>query len=118
MLADNGHNIFELSRLTGNKRYTDKMTFTFSNHGTSSCAIEACSESQVFSIADFSTNYCNLRNLYCGAEDGCQVVRYDFTTEETNINPSFGAGVDKSACIVAGGTPSMFSKHWATTTDF
>lgn len=24
---------------------------------------------QVFSIADFSTNYCNLRNLYCGSED-------------------------------------------------
>lgn len=46
---------------------TDKMIFTFSDFPGShpSCGIHACSESQVFSLKDFSTNYCNLRNLYC-----------------------------------------------------
>ena len=45
----------------GNKKFTDKMTFTFSQEG-SQCAVNACSESQSFSIGDFSTNYCNLRS--------------------------------------------------------
>ncbi|CAJ1439411.1 unnamed protein product [Effrenium voratum] len=50
-----------LQRVTGNKKFTDKMTFTFSQEG-SQCAVNACSESQSFSIGDFSTNYCNLRS--------------------------------------------------------
>ena len=37
---------------------------------------------EVFSIADFSTNYCNVRNLYCGKEDGCVTVKHSFATEE------------------------------------
>ena len=35
-----------------------------------------------------------IMEVFARSQDGCQVVRYDFTTEETNINPSFGAGVD------------------------
>ncbi|CAJ1393614.1 unnamed protein product [Effrenium voratum] len=88
-----------LQRVTGNKKFTDKMTFTFSQEG-SQCAVNACSESQSFSIGDFSTNYCNLRNLYCGSADGCVTVKHDFTTKESKVDPSFGAGGDKKACIV------------------
>ncbi|CAL1157890.1 unnamed protein product [Cladocopium goreaui] len=98
MLADD-EDVLEISRLTGNKQYTDKMTFTFNGSGAT-CSIYGCSESQVFSILDFSTNYCNLRNLYCGSEEGCKPVRYDFSTEEVRVTPSVGAGKDKSACIV------------------
>lgn len=85
-------------RLTGNKKYTDQMLFDFVDSGNS-CEISGCSESQVFSIADFSTNYCNLRMLYCGSADGCKPVKFDFTSQETQVDPSPGAGHDQSACL-------------------
>eukprot|EP00439_Symbiodinium_sp_Y106_P080098 s234_g18.t2 len=50
------------SRLTGDKKYTDKMIITLADTG-GKCMIMGCSESQVFSFIDFSTNYCNIRNL-------------------------------------------------------
>ncbi|CAJ1356881.1 unnamed protein product [Effrenium voratum] len=103
-LDDSTDDVLQIQRVTANKKYTDKMTFTFTKQGhKKACAVHACSESQVFSIADFSTNYCNLRNLYCGSEDGCKPVRHDFSSEELDISPSMGAGNDKSACI-AGAT--------------
>ncbi|CAJ1380485.1 unnamed protein product [Effrenium voratum] len=103
-LDDSADDVLQIQRVTANKKYTDKMTFTFTKQGhKKACAVHACSESQVFSIADFSTNYCNLRNLYCGSEDGCKPVRHDFSSEELDISPSMGAGNDKSACI-AGAT--------------
>ena len=37
-------------------RYTDKMVFTLTDTGAQACKIEACSESQVFSIGDAGTN--------------------------------------------------------------
>eukprot|EP00933_Yihiella_yeosuensis_P078965 TRINITY_DN9099_c1_g5_i1.p1 TRINITY_DN9099_c1_g5~~TRINITY_DN9099_c1_g5_i1.p1 ORF type:complete len:337 (+),score=86.53 TRINITY_DN9099_c1_g5_i1:94-1104(+) len=101
----------EFSRLTGNKQYTDKMTFTFQDEdGT--CKISGCSESQVFSVADFSTNYCNLRNLYCGSADGCKPVKNDFAVNETWVLPSVGAGKDPSKCIVAQ-TPTLRGEVFA-----
>ena len=93
----------DIQRITGNKKFTDKITFTFSDFdGTKpSCGIHACSESQGFSIGDFSTNYCNIRNLYCGGkEDGCVTVKHDFETSEQKVDHNFGAGEDKKACIV------------------
>eukprot|EP00435_Cladocopium_sp_Y103_P005896 s3997_g1.t3 len=80
----------DLKRLTGNKKYTDHLA-------GAPCGrmIMGCSESQVFSIADGSTNYCNLRNLYCGSTEG----KKDFTSKETEVNPSLGAGSDATACI-------------------
>ena len=39
-------------------------------------------------------------NLYCGSADGCVTVKHDFTTKESKVDPSFGAGGDKKACIV------------------
>ena len=94
----------DIQRITGNKKFTDKITFTFSDFDAQgakpSCGIHACSESQGFSIGDFSTNYCNIRNLYCGKTDGCVPVKHDFENTEQKVDPSFGAGKDKSACIV------------------
>eukprot|EP00434_Breviolum_minutum_P016006 symbB.v1.2.014107.t1/scaffold1018.1/size143800/9 len=88
----------QLQRVTGNKKFTDKMILTLA--ATSGrCMIMGCSESQVFSIADGSTNYCNLRNLYCGSADGCKPVKNDFTSRETEVKPSFGAGSASKACI-------------------
>merc|ERR1712187_38621 len=65
------------SRLTGDGKYTDKMVFTLTGSGDS-CKIEACSESQVTSFADFGTNYCNLKLLYCGSDVGCKVAGTSF----------------------------------------
>ncbi|CAE7412974.1 unnamed protein product [Symbiodinium natans] len=89
----------DIQRVTGNKKYTDKIIFSFSDFGGAkpACGISACSESQGFSIGDFSTNYCNIRNLYCGKEDGCVAVKKSFGTSETKIDHNFGAGEDKKA---------------------
>merc|ERR1719198_1014370 len=54
---------FSTARLTGDQKYTDKQIFTLTDYG-GSCKIEGCSRSQVFSILDFGTNYCNLKMLY------------------------------------------------------
>lgn len=91
-----------VKRVTGSHKpgpYTDQILFTLSGSG-SSCSIQGCSESQVTSIGDYSTNYCNQRNLYCGVPDGCKYVKYNFPVTETSVKPSAGAGSDKSACIV------------------
>lgn len=89
----------QLKRVTGNGKYTDLILFTLTELG-STCNIEGCSQSQVFSIGDFSTNYCNQRMLYCGSEDGCKPVKHDFKVVENSVSPSIGAGSDKSKCIV------------------
>merc|ERR1719486_193043 len=65
----------------GGQVYTDKQTFSLSD-SDGGCKIEACSESQGTSVGDFSTNYCDLRNLYCGSADGCQPVEHDFKHNE------------------------------------
>ena len=91
-----------LDRRTGNDKYTDKMLFSFedSEAGPKSCTIAACSESQVTSIADFSTNYCNLRIMYCGSTDKCPYVKFDLANgEELHVHPSIGAGTSKAACL-------------------
>ena len=43
-------------RVTGDGKYTDFFDFSFSAAGDG-CSVEACSESQVNSFIDFSTNY-------------------------------------------------------------
>jgi hypothetical protein len=81
-------NRLEASRLTGNKLYTDKLAFGFTDSSSpSGCAVSACSVSQVTSVLDMSTNYCNLRNLYCNSkQDGCPVVHHELTYKETYQN--------------------------------
>merc|ERR1719272_2472059 len=54
----------------------DMFGMSFTQDGAD-CKLQACSESQVFSVLDFSTNYCNLHDLYCGSEDNCPFVQHD-----------------------------------------
>eukprot|EP00930_Biecheleria_cincta_P048703 TRINITY_DN3397_c0_g1_i2.p1 TRINITY_DN3397_c0_g1~~TRINITY_DN3397_c0_g1_i2.p1 ORF type:complete len:181 (+),score=30.17 TRINITY_DN3397_c0_g1_i2:63-605(+) len=84
----------------GGKVYTDKQIFTLTPKDANNCQIEGCSESQGTSVGDFSTNYCDMRNLYCGTADGCKSVLKDFTSQEASVHPSIGASHDFSACIV------------------
>lgn len=63
-IASSTANAIHLHHLTGNGKYTDELILTFSGSGNS-CSVTACSESQVTSVLDFSTNYCNLHDLYC-----------------------------------------------------
>jgi len=83
----------------GGQVYTDKQIFTLAANGDS-CDISACSESQGASLKDFSTNYCDIRNLYCGSADGCKTVKHDFPSSQSSVTASSGQS-DFSACIVA-----------------
>jgi hypothetical protein len=81
------HDILKGSRETGDKKYIDFFELTFSQNEEGDCIVEACSESQVTSVIDFSTNYCNLHNLYCSsASDGCPVVKHDLKYVEKYRN--------------------------------
>ena len=93
--------LLQMQRLTGNEKYTDKINFSFeADSTTGGCLIDACSESQVTSIGDASTNYCNSRMLYCGSADGCKgVTSEDLGATELKVSPSAGASTDKSACL-------------------
>merc|ERR1711957_419427 len=85
--------------------YTDLTDLSLSTSG-SSCVVTACSESQSQSVSDFSTNYCNQRNLYCGSNVGCKPVSGDFYFKDdvTYLSPGTdkypGATADASMCIV------------------
>lgn len=97
-----------LSRLSSNGRFTDKQLFTFSEVGTS-CSVTGCSESQGGSGSDKSTNYCNLRNLYCGSAEKCCRMKTDFSWQETKITKSSGASNNADVCLGgSGGSGSGF----------
>mmetsp|Transcript_42798 Transcript_42798/g.114520 ORF Transcript_42798/g.114520 Transcript_42798/m.114520 type:complete len:171 (+) Transcript_42798:77-589(+) len=89
----------QLTHLTGNGLYTDKLTLTLETRSGGRCAIFGCSESQVTSFADASTNCCNLRMLLCGSENNCRSVNGDLGTQELSITKSLGAGQDWQACF-------------------
>merc|ERR1712025_489434 len=95
-LVKDSQNYTEFSRLTGDKKYTDLMDFTFIPVSDTSCTIVACSESQVTSLLDFSTNFCNLHDLYCGTAAGCKIVKYDFVFDE---HISHCTQHDTSSCL-------------------
>eukprot|EP01060_Flectonema_neradi_P017786 TRINITY_DN24622_c0_g1_i1.p1 TRINITY_DN24622_c0_g1~~TRINITY_DN24622_c0_g1_i1.p1 ORF type:complete len:349 (+),score=59.85 TRINITY_DN24622_c0_g1_i1:46-1047(+) len=82
---------------TPGKHYTDKFILTLSPVDSNTCKISACSESQSTSALDFSTNYCNIRNLYCGTSSGCIPVRFDFTMSDKKFGTCLQH--DKSECI-------------------
>mmetsp|Transcript_23085 Transcript_23085/g.91569 ORF Transcript_23085/g.91569 Transcript_23085/m.91569 type:complete len:366 (-) Transcript_23085:1342-2439(-) len=73
-----------LERRTGDNKYTDKMNLELAADG-SDCVATACSASQVMSILDYGTNYCNLHLLYCGSKDGCPFVKHDFAAYTEDI---------------------------------
>jgi len=89
---------YSTSRVTGDGKYTDKEIFTLTASG-SSCKIEACSRSQVFSIGDFGTNYCDLKMLYCGSADGCKPVLHDFTVGAETTQKFAASTVDLAGCL-------------------
>ena len=70
------------SRTTGSGAqpgpYTDIFGFAFQQAGNS-CSVHACSESQVRSLCDYSTNFCNLFNLFCSSADGCAHALHDLS---------------------------------------
>lgn len=74
---DADRNVLQGLHVSGNGNYTDLFELVFHSDNEESCFVEACSESQVTSVLDFSTNYCNLRNLYCSSEENCHVVEHD-----------------------------------------
>merc|ERR1711862_803755 len=88
------------SRLTGDGKYTDKMVFSLSDDGNG-CKIEACSESQVFSIGDAGTNYCNVKLLVCGSDQGCKVAKHDFTLGSEQTSKKAQASVNMGNCLAA-----------------
>lgn len=118
-----------VSRTTRNGAYIDLIAFELESSASGGCVVSACSESQVTSIADFSTNFCtrtrrpkvtntplavsdmsdrvlmtagNMHNLYCGSAEGCPVASSDFDDYSEKISASMGAGSDKTACVAAG----------------
>jgi len=82
-----GSSMVRGSRETGDGKYTDKFGFNLipSKDGEG-CEMSGCSESQVLSILDMSTNYCNLRSLYCNSSDGCNVVSSELDYTEKYLN--------------------------------
>mmetsp|Transcript_31677 Transcript_31677/g.62211 ORF Transcript_31677/g.62211 Transcript_31677/m.62211 type:complete len:178 (-) Transcript_31677:116-649(-) len=86
------------TRVTGDGKYTDKMIISLTDEDGRMCRIEGCSESQVTSLMDFGTNYCNLKMLWCGKADGCKVVSHDFTTTNEKTESMKQASVDMSKC--------------------
>uniref|UniRef100_A0A7S4UMD6 Uncharacterized protein n=1 Tax=Alexandrium monilatum TaxID=311494 RepID=A0A7S4UMD6_9DINO len=98
-LLRRGSSQLEFSRLTGDRRYTDLLTFTFQDTGGASCLLEGCSESQVFSIRDYSTNLCNLCNLYCNRGQGCHPVLHNLPNSQVRVWTSIGAGKDEGECL-------------------
>ncbi|CAD7956601.1 unnamed protein product [Amoebophrya sp. A120] len=72
-----------------NQPYTDKIILrllevTETGKTRPTCNVYACSMSQVKSVRDGSTNYCNIKNLICGhksennREKNCPVMQYSF----------------------------------------
>lgn len=94
-VSGSGYEVLEGQRRTGDGRYTDKFRLTFEPVG-SGCSVHACSESQVFSILDYSTNYCNLHNLYCGSGDGCAPVKHNLKLTHEAMGSC--RSHDKKAC--------------------
>lgn len=81
--------MLQASRVTGAHCpgcYTDKMDFTLTATEDEGCELLACSVSQSSSMYDESTNYCNLRNLYCNSQDGCPVVVHELHYSESKSN--------------------------------
>ena len=100
LLHATGNSSLKLQRATGNGKYHDKLNFVLEPTTASTCTVLACSESQVTSVADFGTNYCNMRMLYCSSGDGCKPVVHDIVSKETSVSTSSPAAThDLGACL-------------------
>mmetsp|Transcript_43318 Transcript_43318/g.135664 ORF Transcript_43318/g.135664 Transcript_43318/m.135664 type:complete len:158 (+) Transcript_43318:244-717(+) len=90
----------EAERRTGDGKYLDKMVFHFTETFNGGCEVKGCSQSQVFSLMDFSTNFCNLHNLYCGSMDGCPIASTDLVYKERSHTTLYNwGGMNKRTCL-------------------
>ena len=89
-IIDSSDTLMQLSRVTGDGKYTDLINFAFQS--SSGCDVHACSESQVFSIGDAGTNFCNIHDLYCN-EAGCNPIQNLKYTEKVGKCTSADASV-------------------------
>lgn len=66
LVSDSG-NTLKAKHQTPVKKYTDDLTFTFSN-SSSNCNVQGYSTSETwYAVLDQGTNYCNLHNLITGS---------------------------------------------------
>jgi len=96
--------------------YMDRIFLTYENlEAGDGCMVTACSESQHTSVLDFSTNYCNLHNLWCGASEGCPYVHEpSLTYQETVLDGTCAASTsgglvqqhDPSKCLSSSPPPT------------
>jgi len=93
-----GDEVVELSRVTGDGKYTDLINMDFTDAG-SACKVTSCSESQVFSIGDASTNYCNQRLLLCGSAEGCRTAGLDAAYSEDSVTTLSQSSTKASDCL-------------------
>eukprot|EP00434_Breviolum_minutum_P022871 symbB.v1.2.020180.t1/scaffold1684.1/size105940/3 len=56
------------------------------------CLLTSCSESQVPSLCDFSTNFCNLFNLFCNEMDGCETLAHDLSYDAPLVGSNCNHG--------------------------
>ena len=93
----------EAERLSGSEGpdppFVDKLAFSFAEAGARACRLAGCSRSQVASHKDFSTNYCNLHDLFCSSVDGCPAVYFELAYNETAVSTSAGASAVKADCV-------------------
>jgi len=101
-------NDIKLQRITGGGQYTDKMAFVFQNDG-SGCQVFACSHSQSTSYYDYSTNFCNLWDLFCDSSDCngsicCKPIKYDLTGYQVINGPTCNTSTNCPATSARGST--------------
>ena len=76
------------------------------------CVLTGCGEKQTRSYDDSSTNYCGMRNLYCGSKKLCEYLHHDMEFKE-KIETSLHSSTDLAACGT-GGAAMTFSKSYLT----
>ena len=83
---DEPKNIFTLGLRIDKHQYVDKVLLTYTDVQGEGCFVGGCSESQNTSFYDSSTNFCNLYNLVCGTNEGCQVSRHNMKSTKYSFN--------------------------------
>jgi hypothetical protein len=83
--------VTDFDHLSGNKKYHDKVRFSYFDGNTGGCIVHACSESQVTSVFDFGTNYCNSHDLFC-SDAGCHGLGAKLTYKEVVGSCSHSSG--------------------------
>ena len=76
------------------------------------CVLTACGERQSRSFDDASSNYCGMRNLYCGSRKTCQFINHDMDFDE-KIVTSLHSSTQLAHCGT-GGAATSFTKSYLT----